>query len=705
MKSDSTWEVAVDIGGTFTDVVALNLGTGRRFDGKVLTTPSDPVQGVQSALAKVVDGGVDLTCCSYFVHATTLGSNTLIERRGARMGMLTTRGLRDVTEIGREARYDLYDLQIELHQPLVDRDLRVAVDERINARGTVVRPLSKTSVEAAITQLGDVEAVVVCFLHSYANDAHEREAARLVQAAMPTAYVCASAEVAPIMREYERFVLATVNGYIAPRMSEYLGQLRTALDDRGFVGTIGIMKSDGGMCTLEEAAGHPVRILESGPAAGIVGAARSAAICREDLAVAFDMGGTTAKACLVIDGQPAATSELEVARRERFVAGSGFPLRVTSLDVIEIGAGGGSIAWLDRLGILQVGPASASADPGPACYGRGGQEPTVTDADLLLGYLDRRYFAGGTMEVDPDRSAEAIDRAILGPAGFADVTVAAWAIHDIVNENMARAARRHCLEHGVDPRSVALIATGGAGPVHAAYVAMKLGARKVIYPPSAGVASAWGLLLAPRSAEAMVTAVTPIDSLDDGQLQARLDEIGAELRERYDGDFTATAQVEMRVTGQGYEIPVDVSEGRTVKALEQAFITEYAARFGRTPWSSQREIVRWIVRLTEPRHRADFGAAESGPVSPATGERRAYFGQRVGWRETPVIRRGDLEPMQQRLSPLIISEADTTIVIPPGHNVWRDEADNVHVEPFTERSDGIDASTLEMSAAGTEDRR
>jgi N-methylhydantoinase A len=682
----ATWSIGVDIGGTFTDLVAVEARTGERVSGKVLTTPANPLTGVLDALdllKRVRD--IDISKSDYLVHATTLVTNTLIERKGAKTAMLTTRGFRDIIETAHEDRYDLYDLQLEVQPSLIRRRHRIAVDERINARGEVVTPLDEEALRSALADLHGIEALAVCFLHSYANPIHERQASSLARSMLPDCYVTTSSEVAPIIREYERFIAAAINAYVAPQASKYLSSLESELRARRFGGTIGIMKSDGGMCSLAEASRLPVRILESGPAAGILSAANTAVECGEELGVALDMGGTTAKICLIANGRPVTTDELEVARLNRFASGSGLPLRIPSLDLMEIGAGGGSIAWIDGLGIMQVGPESAGADPGPACYGRGGTRPTVTDAGLLLGYLDPEYFAGGAFSLDPTAAEKAIRDDILKHTGTDDPILAAWGIYDIVNENMARAARLHCLEHGIDPTSVTLIATGGGAPLHAAALLTKLGARRVVCPPDAGVASALGLLLAPRTRDLSVTEVMPLDELTHEDLGRRLAQLDAQLAD--DADEEAAGQIvhflDVRLRGQAYEIRVRVPDDGRIDSLRGLFDVEYEARFGRAPWPAPREVVRWTVQST---HERDLlvGAPPAVRAGRSAGPRRAYFGLRSEWMDARVLDRSALVGDEPVLGPLVVPEEGTTVVVGPGQLAYVDAHSNIVIEPVAE---------------------
>lgn len=683
------WAIGIDIGGTFTDLVAIDTSNGSRISRKVLTTPSEPLKGVWNAIRLFEElSNVRIGAVESFVHATTLATNTLLERKGARAALFTTKGFRDILETGREDRYDLYDLQIELQPALIERDRRYGISERVGAGGEVIRQLDPAELEEAVHQLPhDVDAIAVCFLHSYANPDHERMARDVILRLRPGVHVSLSSEVAPIIREYERFTATAINAYVGPQVGAYLSDLRGALREQGFAGFVGIMKSDGGMCTPVEAGQLPARILESGPAAGILSAAHTARERGERLAVAFDMGGTTAKACLITDGEPVVTDELEVARLARFTKHSGLPLRLPSLDLIEIGSGGGSIASINELGLLQVGPESASSEPGPACYGRGGASPTVTDADLLLGYLNPDFFAGGSISLDRRAAEEAIRDSILRATGTTDPIAAAWGINDVVNESMAREIRLHCVEHGVDPASVTLIATGGAGPVHAAQIMGKLGARRMLCPTDVGVASAVGLLLAPRSVERTVTEVALLADLGASGVQTRLEAMRRTLAESVTDlgdDLESRAVLHLRLRGQAYELRVDVPDPLTVESLVAGFRAEHERRFGRPPSEGAIEIVNWSVSLTRKVTSIERVAVHRyAPPDPATDAARdAYFGPKHGWCRTPVLRRDAIPQGVAMDGPALVEDDGSTIVVAPEQRLHVDQWGNICVETF-----------------------
>src|SRR5213596_3060615 len=499
--------LGVDIGGTFTDLVLIDEATGRTRVGKVLTNPKDVAHDVEEGIHALLDeAGVRPDEVRAVVHGTTLATNALIERKGARTALLTTEGFRDALEIGREGRYDMYDLFIDPPPPLVPRHLRREVPERLLADGSIARALDELAKDG-------VEALAICLLHAYVNPAHESRLAALAREAIPEVFVACSSEVVPEIREYDRTSTTCANAYVAPLMARYLEDLERRLTGLGIPGQLYIMQSSGGIALPPFARRLPVRLVESGPAAGALAAAQAARERREPRLLSFDMGGTTAKACVIDDGVPLVGREFEVARADRFKKGSGLPIRVPVIELIEIGAGGGSIARVDRMGLLKVGPDSAGADPGPACYTLGGRHPTVTDADLLLGYLDAEFFLGGRMRLDREAARRSVEEHVARPLGL-DVTGAAWGIHRLVNENMAAAARIHGIERGRDLRQYPLFAFGGAGPVHCWQVAKILKVPRILIPFGAGAMSAYGLLAAPLAFDFVRTGQERLDRAD-----------------------------------------------------------------------------------------------------------------------------------------------------------------------------------------------
>ena len=712
-----------DIGGTFTDVCLLDPKTGRSAARKVLTTHRDPAEAVLAGLADTLaEVGLAADRVAIVAHATTLATNALLERRGARTGMLTTRGFRDVIEVGYEQLYDLYDLHLDLPAPLVPRALRRPVAERTAADGERVEALDVESADAAVRFLIDrrVEAVAVCFLHAYANPENERAAADRVRALAPDLPVSVSSEVLPELGELPRFSTTVANAYVRPLVSRYLVGLKERLRGAGHRGAFTVVNSRGGVMSPETAARFPVRMLESGPAAGAHAASAHARRLRLRSLLSFDMGGTSAKVCLVRDHAPQVTVEFEAARIARFKRKSGLPIRVPVVDLIEIGAGGGSIARVDDLGLPAVGPRSAGSEPGPACYARGGREPTVTDADAVLGYLDPEFFLGGRLRLDTKAAAEALDEHVGRPLGMASAE-AAWTVFRQVNEQMARAAAVHASEHGVDLRRFTLLAFGGAGPIHAAHLARALGIRRIVVPPEPGVLSALGAVLAPPRFDLAASYRAELDRVDldrvnrllaelEAQGRALLDEIeggvegeggveagaggggtGARGRGGRAGRRTVVRQVDMRYRYQRYEVPVPLPpSGDLVRsglpAVEGAFHRAYERRYGRTIRGVPAEAVTWRVSvsapppatLRPPRRAAEpppsDGRPDGRPGDPS-GRRPAWFGS--GFTDTPFYRRARLPAGTRLEGPAIVEEDGSTTVLPPGARGAVDPAGNL----------------------------
>lgn len=673
---EERYSLAIDIGGTFTDLVLLERRSGRQAVAKVPTTYPDPSDAVLSGIDSVLDSE-DPGAVQRVIHGTTLVTNTLIERKGARTGLVTTAGFRDALEIGREGRYDIYDLGLELPEPLVERRLRFGVPERMNVRGDVLKPLDEASVlDACRLFLNEgIEAVAVCFLHAYANPEHERQAARIVRDALPGVTVSVSHQVSPELREYDRTSTTVANAYVQPLAGRYLAGLSAGLAAKGIVAPLHIMLSNGGVCSAETAAAFPVRLVESGPSGGALSAAYWARRSDRRDVLAFDMGGTTAKAVLSSEGGFPVTNESEVARVYRFKRGSGLPLLVPVLDMIEIGAGGGSIAHLNRMGLPAVGPESAGSVPGPACYANGGKAPTVTDADLLLGLLDPGYFLGGKIVLDVDSARNAVQR--LSERLGAGVNRMAWGIHRMVNENMANAARVHAAERGTDIRDFTMVATGGAGPVHACGVAERLGIATVIVPPAAGVSSAFGLMLAPISFDFARSYVARLGALDYVRLNNLFEEMEREgegvLREA--GVSPVEMRIErtadMRYVGQGHEIRISIPQGRLgpdrLDEIHAGFETEYKCKYTRTCEGVEIESVHWRVRMSAPEPDpgdVETAAVEAGDANKAV--RGVLFSAEQAPEETPVFDRYRLAAGFCAAGPAIVEEAESTVVVPRG---------------------------------------
>ncbi|MEU0793549.1 hydantoinase/oxoprolinase family protein [Amycolatopsis sp. NPDC005961] len=665
--------IGVDIGGTFTDLCAVD-ETGIVAVGKVLTTYDEPARAVEEGLAALL---TDPGAVEQVVHGTTLVTNALIERKGSRTALLATAGFRDVLEMRREHRYELYDLHLELPAPLVPRHLRFDVPERILADGSVRTALDEAYVVRLGRELADrgIEAVAVCFLHSFTNPAHERRAAEILAEVAPTLRVALSSDVVPEIREFERMSTTVANVYVQDLTERYLRDLEHRLRRIGITGAPHIMLSNGGLATVDTAARHPIRILESGPAGGALAAA---AIGPADL-LAFDMGGTTAKLCLIAGGAPLVTHQFEVDRKYRLLPGSGLPVQVPVTDMIEIGVGGGSIARIDALGLLTVGPDSAGSEPGPACYGRGGTEPTVTDADLVLGYLDPGYFLGGGMELDAEAARSAIAELIAGPLGVS-VEEAAWGIHTSVNEDMANAARVHAVERGQDPAMLPMYTFGGAGPVHGVGVARALGAPSVVAPPAAGVLSAAGFLTAPLAFDFVRSARAAVHDLAWEQVDALFAEMEAEgaalLAKSGVDEVTHRRVAEMRYAGQGYEIRVPVRGGRWPDALIDEFTATYRALYRRTGPEVGVEVLNWRVVSSGPKPDVTLRLTTQATGGDARkGTREAYFPSAGGFVDTAVFDRYLLTPGERVAGPAIVEERESTVVVPPGaHCVVRGDA-------------------------------
>ena len=675
------YSLGIDIGGTFTDIVVYDTASGRQASHKELTTHDDPSRGVMAAIDRVVaEHKIPPGEIARVVHATTLFTNALIERKGAVTGLITTQGFRDTLEIGRERKYELYDIAIQKPHPLVPRDRRLDVPERMLVDGRVHTPLDETALLMATERLVGlgVTSLALVFLHSYANPAHEQKAQELITQRFPQLALSASIHIAPEIREYERTSTTVVNAYIKPLAERYLSTLAAEIAKRGIPAPLLMMLSNGGLASVAEAKRSPVQLLESGPAAGALAAATLGVKDGGNHVLAFDMGGTTAKLCVVDDAKPKIAYAFEAARQKRFVEGSGLPVRISTIELIEIGAGGGSIAHLDEVGLLKVGPQSAGSEPGPAAYGRGGSLPTVTDADFLLGYLNPAFFAGGTMAID----VAAIERAFKPLAAEAGLSVneLAWGIHDLVNENMANAARVHIAEHGQDPRRYALLSTGGAGPVHACHVARKLGLRQLVAPRGAGVASALGLLVAPARVDRVATVARELDHVVWTDLEAVFQRLEHEARtilaETGLDPETARFQrlADFRYVGQASELVVTLPEGpftaATRKDFVAAFEASYIAAFTRTPPSTPVEIINVRLTTTAIAPGSDLamsvGTARDRAAGKVKDERPVYFPEWREHRTTPVYDRDALAAGDRFTGPAVIEERSSTLIVSPG---------------------------------------
>ncbi len=683
----------IDIGGTFTDLLLVDDASGELTFGKVLTTPADPSQAVadvlQDALKRASAPAENL---QHVIHGTTLVTNAVIERKGARTALLTTKGYRDAYEIAREHRYDLYDLFLEMPTPLVPRYLRLEVDERIYADGSVARAPDPDAVAKLTAELRDkgIEAIAVCLIHSYANPAHERLVGDIIREIAPDLRVSLSSDVVPEIREYERTSTTVVNVYVQALVEDYLAELVRRLRDLGLRGELLLMLSSGGISTVETAIRFPLRLLESGPAGGALAAAYFGELAHENNLMAFDMGGTTAKLCVIENGQPLTSTEFEVDRKYRFKAGSGLPVKVPVVELIEIGAGGGSIARVDSLGLLKVGPDSAGADPGPACYGRGGTEPTVTDADLLLGYLDPAFFLGGRLRLDQGAAEQAISTRVAEPLGMSPVR-AAWGIHQLVNEGMASAARVHAIERGKDPRTLPLFAFGGAGPGHGFGVARVLHSPRLIVPFGAGVTSAFGFLTAPLSFDFVRSYVAQLEDANWQHVNAILDEMTAQgetILARSgvaEPDRRFVRQADVRYAGQGHEIRIDLPAGEldanALPAIRETFERVYRSLFGRTGPEVPLEAISWRVIASGPRPTVRMSVPSAGSADALKARRPVYFPEWEEHRPVPVFDRYLLNAGTDLQGPAIIEERESTTVVGPGARIEVDMARNLVITP------------------------
>jgi N-methylhydantoinase A len=682
------YRVGFDVGGTFTDFV-LQAPSGELTAGKRLTTYPDPSAACLEGLDELVArAGVPWAEVTQAVHGTTLGSNVVIERKARGVGLLTTRGFRDVLLIGREKRFQVYDLQIEKPRPLIARRFIGEVTERVLADGSIRTPLDEADARRAVRDLvaRGVTTVAVCLLHSYVNPAHEKRLAALIAQEAPHVVVTLSHEVSPTFREYERTSTTVVNAYVMTAVRDYLRGLGVSLRERGYRGRLFVMQSSGGVATAEAMERHPVRMIESGPAAGALMAAAYGELTGHRDLIAFDMGGTTAKLALIEGGRPFTTTSFELHRVHN-APGSGLPMTIQAIDLVEIGAGGGSIAR-PRLGVIAVGPESASSAPGPACYGRGGEEPTVTDANLALGYLNAEYFAGGTMRLHPGAAARAIDEKLARPLGLSPEQ-AAWGVHAIVNTNMELATRVVSIERGRDPRALTLVAFGGSGPVHGCRLAQALGIPRVILPAAAGVTAAIGLLAAEVRFDVSRTYVRRLDALDPARLDAMYAEMTAQATavvrdSALGGAVSVVRSVDARYVGQGYELTVSVPTGAldavALARIRASFNEIYAARYGYAQPSEPVEVVTWKLSAIGAAPRVALAkAATTLQPGGVKGRRRAYFPEAGGWVDCPVYNRYRLAAGLEVAGPAIVEERESTSVLPPEAVAVVDEYANLIV--------------------------
>lgn len=675
----------VDIGGTFTDV-ALEMGT-EIYSAKVLTNYARPEQAIIDGLCKAAaKAGIELAQIDTVIHGTTLATNALIERRGARTAFITTEGFRDVIEMRTESRFEQYDLDIKLPAPLIPRSDRYVVGGRIAATGEELKPLDEAQLQAVIEEIGrkGYASVAIGLMHSYRNAEHERQVKRRVAELLPDVSISISSEVSPQIREYERFNTVCANAYVKPLMSSYLKRLDSSLKTHGVDCAVYLMHSGGGLISLRTAAEFPVRLLESGPAGGSIYASHIAEKHALGRVISFDMGGTTAKICLIDDMKPQTSRTFEVARSYRFKKGSGMPISIPVIEMVEIGAGGGSVASVDDLKQIRVGPESAGSEPGPACYGRDGKQPTVTDADLLLGKLDPQAFAGGSMLLDSAAAATAVADKINARLGGTPQEVA-YAISEVVDENMANAARMHAVESGCELDKYTMIAFGGAAPVHAARICQKLGVSSLLIPPGAGVGSAIGFLKAPFSYESLRSDVMRLTSFDRERANALITDMRREV-ESFVSDSAAAGEYRyelkafMRYSGQGWEIPIEVAELSLPEGceawLKRDFVAAYTRLFGHAVDGLDAEVVSWSLNVRSPLPLASLPREKDvEESSPTPQEVRQIFdaGQHRSLSYL-VYERDELVSGSRCEGPLVVVETETSTIVPPGYSM-RVEAD------------------------------
>jgi N-methylhydantoinase A len=695
--SKASLSLGIDIGGTFTDIVIYSQADGRVFSHKELTTPHDPTEGaIRGIRTLFARERISAKAVSRVIHATTLFANALIERRGARTGLITTAGFRDTLEMRREFKYDLYDLFIEIPEALIPREFRLEVKERVRSGGAIDTPLAEDEVLKAGRVLAEkgVQSVAVAFLHAYANPDHERRARDLLEKHFPALYISISSEVAPQIREFERMSTTAANAYVRPMADRYLESLGQQLRDLGIGCPLLMMLSNGGFTHAGEARRFPVQLLESGPAAGAIAAAYFSKRSGVRDVLAFDMGGTTAKLSIVENNQPLIAYQFEASRERRFATGSGLPINISTVELIEIGAGGGSIAHLDSLNLLKVGPRSASSQPGPACYQRGGDKPTVTDANLLMGHLDAETFAGGTMKLSRDAAMRSVDP--LSDALQIKIEGVADGILAVVNENMASAARVHVAEGGHDATHYALLVTGGGGPLHGCDVARRLGISRIICPPSAGVASALGLLVSPARIDRVKSITRELRNIGAEDLEAMFAALERDAAKVMDETLGAGARyafersADIRFVGQGFEIVTRLPGGpfdtATLERIRAEFTASYLRIFAQVPPVDDIELINLrlaaIEEIDERPLMLDGKGNQVGKQvsNPEPGRREAWNASGGAWRSLKVLARESLSAGQELIGPVIVEDASSTLVVPDGARATCDVSGNIIVE-------------------------
>ncbi len=681
------YRLGCDIGGTFTDFVLLNDQTGEIKTGKCLTTPRNPSDAVEQGIRILEETTPGFVAnLDELIHGTTLVINSIIERKGAKTGLITTKGFRDVLEIGRGIRYAPYDIFAEFPKPLIPRRFRLEVDERIRSDGSILKPLNPdeaTRVVRALLKMG-IESIAVCLLNSFENPVHELMLKEIIQKEAPGLSVSISYQVLPQIKEYERTSTTATNAYVKPLTGRYLSKLAGRLESIGFRGKLFIMLSSGGVTSVQTAAEFPVRIIESGPTAAVIAGQYYGKLFNISEMFCFDMGGTTAKSCLIQKGIAGVVPAFEVGRVQRFMKGSGLTIQVPVVDLMEIGAGGGSIAKVSRMGTLQVGPQSSGADPGPICYGRGGTDPCVTDADLLLGYLDENYFLGGEMKLDKERARRGVEEKIARPLGVSFLQ-AIWGIHDLINETMAAAAKTHIAEKGGNPKIVTIAAFGGAGPVHAYGLAKKLGAPRLLVPPNAGVGSALGFFTAPRAFDLVRSHKISLRKADFSKTEMIFKQLEAEAekilrKEATEKDIAFERSLDMRFVGQGSETNVPIPERDfakiTKEEVRRRFDEVYVKLYGRTYPDSEVEFINFKVRASLPERLLQLPRVEKKPGSlsqAVKGQRKAYSSMAKDFIAYTVYDRYRLFPSADFRGPAIIEEKESTLVLGEEARIRADE--------------------------------
>ncbi|MEO0402882.1 MAG: hydantoinase/oxoprolinase family protein [Pseudomonadota bacterium] len=674
MTEDSGLRLAVDIGGTFTDTVLMGADGHVVATAKTPTTPKSPAQGALTGARRVMaDAGAVWQDITGFIHGTTLATNALIERRGARVATITTAGFRDILEIAYERRYSQYAINIEKPDFLVPRARAFTIGGRMDAAGRALAPLDLGHVGdlAAELRAADVDAVAICLLHSYANPTHEISLRAALAAELPDLVISLSHEVSPEAREFDRLCTTIANAYILPLMSQYLADFQTLFSQQGLTCPILMMTAGGGMTTVETAARLPIRLVESGPAGGAILAARIARQTNERHVLSFDMGGTTAKLCLIDDFRPQTARKFEISRAERFVKGSGMPVRIPVIEMIEIGAGGGSVAQVDRIGRVQVGPESAGSDPGPAAFGLGGRHPTVTDADVVQGLIDPARFAEGRLQIDEAAAGAALDRDVASPLGM-DTVAAAFGVSEIVDESMASAGRMHAVESGKDLSARVMIAFGGNGPLHATRVARRAQVPRILIPRDPGVGSAVGFLYAPVSFEIVRSRYATLDDLDVSGLNDFFDEMRAEAEAVVragapGGTLSERRTAFMRYHGQGHEIEIELPSTALTKedlpALQTAFEHEYSRQFSRIVPGMRIEMLNWAVSVSAPSPAFAPPDVQTGSAAPVRETRQIWCDVTQVWRAAKVVLRATLKPGKPLVGPALIVEPQTTTLV------------------------------------------